>query len=583
MIGRRAPRPSRSGRLVFPVLAVALSAALQAQPAVPAAPPPVVPGYEHLRLAGAAGEAALGEVLLGELNCLSCHEPTPEVSKRIPTRTAPDLAELNERVTVEWLAAYLADPDEHKPGSTMPEVLHSLDPEDRNRVARSIARYLFYEEEPPEPDGAPHPADDAGDGVADEFPVFRFRAAVERGRRLFHSVGCVACHAPEASGAEPAIPSVPLPDLAGKTSVAALSTFLLDPRSTRPGGRMPSLYLTPAEAEDLAIYLLRDQEPQVVERRQGFEFEYFLDPMQDEDVRGFFDRPPTGLDAIEPAAEGRIRSLSLRLPVEMNYGNHAYRFTGVMRAPATGPYTFTLASDRRSGSSLAVDGEVAASKTAGSAREVDAQLELEAGDHPVEVTYFIRGDTEEPFLHVHLEGASLPRGAVLGDYTSYENVRLRPDGGTLVSRDAEAAGWARDSSFATAAPRATATPESRPTGGMSPIRRLSPTWIRPPWSTDPACTQATTRRAIRWPTTRGARSGPHSRRFPIVRSRGTPPIRSYTRWRATTATPATSDAPATRKSAARTLCARRTSRSWAARTLATRGGCRLRSTAPAAS
>ncbi len=441
VIGRRAPRPSRSGRLVFPVLAAALSAALLAQPAVPAPPTPVVPGYEHLRLAGAAGEAALGEVLLGELNCLSCHEPTPEVSRRIPTRTAPDLAELNERVTVEWLTGYLADPDDHKPGSTMPEVLHSLEPEDRNRVARSIARYLFYEEEPPEPNAAPEAANDAAGGVADEFPVFRFRAAVERGRRLFHSVGCVACHAPETSSAEPAIPSVPLPDLATKTSVAALTGFLLDPRSTRPGGRMPSLYLTPAEAEDLAIYLLRDQEPQVVERRQGFEFEYFLDPMQDEDVRGFFDRPPTDLDAMEPAAEGRVRSLSLRLPVEMNYGNHAYRFTGVMRVPATGSYSFTLASDRRSGSSLAVDGEVVAAKTTGSVREVDAHLELDAGDHPVTVTYFIRSDTEEPFLHVHLSGASLPRGAVLDDYTSYENIRLRPDGATLVSRDAEAAGW----------------------------------------------------------------------------------------------------------------------------------------------
>ncbi len=434
-------RPGLSGRLFFPVLAATLSAALQAQSPVPATPTPVVPGYEHLRLAGAASEAALGEVLLGELNCLSCHEPTLDVARRIPTRTAPDLAGLNQRVTVEWLTGYLADPEEHKPGSTMPEVLHTLDTEDRNRVARSIARFLFYEEAPPEPNAAPVAADDANGGVADEFPVFRFRTAVERGRRLFHSIGCVACHAPEASGAEPAIPSVPLPDLAAKTSVAALTRFLLDPRSTRPGGRMPSLYLTPAEAENLAIYLLRDQEPQVVERRQGFEFEYFLDPMQDEDVRGFFDRPPADLDAMEPAAEGRIGRLSLRLPVEMNYGNHAYRFAGVMRVPETGRYTFTLASDRRSGSSLAVDGEVVATKSGGSAREADAQLELNAGDHPVTVAYFIRGDTREPFLTVGLAGDPLPQDAALEDYTTYENVRLRPGGGTLVSKDAEDAGW----------------------------------------------------------------------------------------------------------------------------------------------
>ena len=287
MIGRRATCPKWSAGLVCTAATVALGVAAQAQPAAQAVATPVVPGYEHLRLAGAAGDVALGEVLLGELNCLSCHEPTTEVSRRIPTRTAPDLAELNERVTVEWLTAYLTEPDDHKPGSTMPEVLHSLDPEGRNRVARSIARHLFYEQAPPETDGTPEAAEDADGGVAQEFPVFRFRATVERGRRLFHSIGCVACHAPEASGAEPAIPSVPLPDLAAKTSVAALTRFLLDPRSVRPSGRMPSLYLTPGEAEDLAIYLLRDQEPLVVERRGGFEFEYYLDPMQDEDVRGF--------------------------------------------------------------------------------------------------------------------------------------------------------------------------------------------------------------------------------------------------------------------------------------------------------
>ena len=582
MIGRRAMRPGLSGRLFFPVLAATLSAALQAQSPVPASPTPVVPGYEHLRLAGAASEAALGEVLLGELNCLSCHEPTLDVSRRIPTRTAPDLAGLNQRVTVEWLTGYLADPEEHKPGSTMPEVLHTLDPEGRNRVARSIARYLFYEEEPPEPNAAPVAANNGG-RVAEEFPVFRFRATVERGRRLFHSIGCVACHAPEAAGAEPAIPSVPLPDLATKTSVAALTRFLLDPRSTRPGGRMPSLYLTPAEAEDLAIYLLREQEPQVVERRQGFEFEYFLDPMQDEDVRGFFDRPPADLDAMEPAAEGRIRGLSLRLPVDMNYGNHAYRFAGVMRAPGTGPYTFTLASDRRSGSSLAVDGEVVATKTAGSAREADIRLQLEAGDHPVEVTYFIRGDTEEPFLRVNLEGASFPRGAVLDDYTSYENVRLRPDGGTLVSRDAEDAGWGARlfvrHGCASCHGYSGIQPDRRDVAVPAPLAELDPAAV------------------VNGP---GMHTGDSSPRYPLASHQkrairaalaalqdlqrpGHPPTRSSMRWRATTATPATSGAPGRRKSAARTRCARRTSPSSAARTSATRGGCRRTCTPSAGS
>ena len=35
------------------------------------ASPPIVAGYEHLRASSAASESAMGEVLLGELNCLS--------------------------------------------------------------------------------------------------------------------------------------------------------------------------------------------------------------------------------------------------------------------------------------------------------------------------------------------------------------------------------------------------------------------------------------------------------------------------------------------------------------------------------
>ncbi|MBL7650484.1 MAG: c-type cytochrome, partial [Candidatus Hydrogenedentes bacterium] len=95
---------------------------------------------------------------------------------------------------------------------------------------------------------------------------------LERGARLFHSVGCVACHepteAPDASAsddpfADPgivtvpaiALPSIPLPDLAWKTSATALAAFLLDPEHARPGGRMPDMTLTGSEATAIANWL----------------------------------------------------------------------------------------------------------------------------------------------------------------------------------------------------------------------------------------------------------------------------------------------------------------------------------------
>ena len=436
-------------------IATAASGSLHAQTGAADPPAPVVPGYEHLRLAGAADEAALGEILLGELNCLACHEPAPAVAARIPTRTAPDLDRIAERATGRWLTDYLLSPHEEKPGSAMPDVLHALDPEDREGVVRTLIGYLAHrgtrtEEEAGSPsrpvagppggrrgatpevaasNGAAEPADVLGD-----FPVHRFRAAVERGRRLFHSVGCVACHAPDSAEGEPAIPSVPLPDLNAKTSVAALAEFLLDPRAARPAGRMPPLHLAPEEAEDIAVYLLRGQTPFVAERRRGFEFEYYLDPEQDEDVPGFFLRPAPDLDALRPAGVGRVATLSLDLPISMNSGNHAFRFSGLLRLPAAGAYTFTLASDRRSGSSLRVGDDVLAAKPPFSRRETEVAAELEAGDHPVEVTYFIRGSTGRPFVDVRLDGAAMPKPTPLHELTSHESVRLRPADGPAAPR-----------------------------------------------------------------------------------------------------------------------------------------------------
>ena len=414
-------------------IATAASAPLRAQTGSAAPPAPVVPGYEHLRLAGAADDAALGEVLLGELNCLACHEPAPTVAARIPSRTAPDLDRIAERATGKWLTDYLLAPHDEKPGSAMPDMLHSLDLDDREDAVRTLVGFLAHRAETAKAAASGETAE-AGDVLGD-FPVHRFGAAVERGRGLFHSVGCVACHAPDsAAGEDPAIPSVPLPDLTAKTSVDALAAFLLDPRAARPGGRMPPLHLASEEAEDIAVYLLRGQTPLAAERRRGFEFEYFLDSEEDEDAAGFFDRPTPDLRETRPVAVGRIATLSLKLPFATNSGDHAFRWSGLLRLPAAGRYTFTLASDRRSASSLRVGNELFATKPPFSGRRVDVTLRLRAGEHPVEVTYFIRGSTGRPFVEVDVAGRALPEPVPLHELTSHESIRLRPADGPAPPR-----------------------------------------------------------------------------------------------------------------------------------------------------
>jgi mono/diheme cytochrome c family protein len=387
---------------------------------------PIVPGYETLRVAGLVDPGSHGEILLGELNCLSCHVASEGsgIGDRITTKAAPDLSEIGQRATAGWLAAYLADPQAQKRGATMPNLFHDLSVAEREAAAEQLTHFLIGE---------------SGTLESPEHRPFRYRATIERGRALFHSVGCVACHAPEGGDTASSVPSVPLPDLAAKTSVAALTRFLLDPVAVRHGGRMPSLYLSEGEAADIAVYLLRDQEPEVVATVGGFEFEYFLDEMRDEDVDGFFDRPPPVYDKLTAAGTGRITALSLDLPIETSWGNHMFRYSGLMPVPTPGTYTFILASDRPSGSELLIDGEPVATKNRATGREITAEVELAAGDHAIAVTYYMRGDTEEPYLRVAVGGGAITTPIPLEGIVVLEDVRLTPTLPATLAVDAAAA------------------------------------------------------------------------------------------------------------------------------------------------
>ena len=376
---------------------------------------PIVPGYESMRVTNVADDAALGEVLLGELNCLSCHIATGDehagINERITTKTAPDLSGIGQRVTPGWLAAYLADPQAQKSGVTMPNLFQAVPAAERESAVEQLTHFLISE---------------SGTLESAEYQPPLYRATVERGRKLFHSVGCVACHAPEQGDSRLTTPSVPLPDLAAKTSVFALTQFLLNPETVLHGGRMPSLYLNEEEATDIAVYLLREQESAAVERIAGFEFEYFLDPMQDEDADGFFTRPPPIFDELVAENIGQIDVLSLNLPIRTSRGNHMFRYSGLIPIETAGTYTFVLASDRRSGSELLIDGEAVATKGQDTGREITVEVDLEAGDHAVEVTYYIRGDTRQPYVETTITGGTFAEPTPIDRIAIVEDVRLAP-------------------------------------------------------------------------------------------------------------------------------------------------------------
>src|SRR5687768_17414681 len=118
-VGLRSRRTMR-----FPCgFAVALGIALLAAVSAGADVPPRVIGFERFAATANEGQATAGELLLGELNCTSCHAADPQWSAHIQRKPAPVLDTVGQRVRPQYLLKFLANPQETKPGTTMPSVL----------------------------------------------------------------------------------------------------------------------------------------------------------------------------------------------------------------------------------------------------------------------------------------------------------------------------------------------------------------------------------------------------------------------------------------------------------------------------
>ena len=178
---------------------------------------PFVAGFERFHSGPDADSAKGGQLLLGELNCVSCHVGEGEAKKQ-----APVLGGIGGRARISHLRKYLADPQAVKPGTTMP-ALFDGDPA-RNSKVEALVHFL------------------ASTGTAKQTrPDLK---ATLRGKDTYAKVGCAACHGPRDLVGEAPKQStgfVPLGDMKGKYTIPALAAFLANPLQTRPAGRMPHL------------------------------------------------------------------------------------------------------------------------------------------------------------------------------------------------------------------------------------------------------------------------------------------------------------------------------------------------------
>jgi cytochrome c551/c552 len=408
-----------------------------------------------------ASEAELLDAV-AEHTCFACHGGlSPAQRVLLDERDAPRLAgatPVGERVDRAWLQAFLADPRGTRAHTPHPHELAALPDVERAAVAANLAAFLT--------EGA----------APDTLPSTSSAAELERGRRLLHTVGCVACHVPEepaddlewtladwnrfdeapqpeaetpaeaevaseaANGApDPASTYVqpgtlapgdqPFPpDLATKYSRESLAAFLADPLAVRPAGHMPDMALGLADARAIAAYLLRDAV--MVEGGRFIEAPGLLMTAETH-TRGRNAATPGDLP--EPATtETRVVDV-VDLAHKPSDERFVLRYDGILSAPVDGSYTFHLRSD--DGTWLDIDGARVIDNGGDHApQSKSAQVTLTAGAHTFGLVMYERSGGEE--LTLEWETPDAERGPLPAEVFTHWAVQFPGLGATASAGDA---------------------------------------------------------------------------------------------------------------------------------------------------
>lgn len=99
---------------------------------------PIVPGFERFVQGKEIEQAQLGLLLLGELNCTSCHAPGTISKGLIQAKQAPLLEKVGGRIKPEYFEGFIAKTHEIKPGSTMPQVSLGNTEEEKTSGCKSL-------------------------------------------------------------------------------------------------------------------------------------------------------------------------------------------------------------------------------------------------------------------------------------------------------------------------------------------------------------------------------------------------------------------------------------------------------------
>ncbi|MFK8111858.1 MAG: family 16 glycoside hydrolase, partial [Rubripirellula sp.] len=323
---------------------------------------PIVPGFERF-FVGTSPSADGGELLISSLACDACHASDRNL---VPQQRGPDLTAVAARVRADALVQMIRDPHGFKPGTTMPIAWHDADEVTRRQRSEAVASYLLL----------------GGNGELNDRPVSRKQ--VELGQKLYHEVGCVACHQAFVGAKTPVATTVPLNGVARKYTASSLAVFLSNPHQVRPGLRMPALTGSAENAAAIAAYLTRE----VTLRENKAKFDRSV-------YRGSWQKLPDFAN-LEPVQVDRVAGLKLNDIKPSN--NLGLVFSAKLPIHRDGKYTFQLSSD--DGSRLLIDGHQLDNDGIHPNQMREATFELKSGVHPVRVEFFNGGGQIELSLTV---------------------------------------------------------------------------------------------------------------------------------------------------------------------------------------